>query len=162
MTILKIMCGCPGSGKTTFVKQHASINDLVVSRDEIRSKILLPKEPYFSKEEEIFKLFCKNINDGSFLNRYKTVWADATHLNNASRWKLLNNIYSLRFEKIVFVCMETSFDLCLKRNNQRAGMARVPKDSLKKMYEAYKRPSLNDFLSLDNVEIEIIKENNND
>ena len=154
MTVLKVMCGAPASGKTHYIKTHAKPEDLIVSRDKIRRSMLTPGIPYFSKEPEVFKEFCKQINEG--IHKYNIIWVDATHLNNRSRWKLLYNIDCHAFEKIVFVCLETPADECLKRNALRSNFERVPEAGMKNMLASYKRPSVNDFLSL-NVEIEVVK-----
>lgn len=154
MTVLKIMCGVPAAGKTTYIKNHANPSDLVISRDEIRRSMITPGIPYFSKDTEVFNEFCSRINVG--IKKYDVIWADATHLNNTSRWKLLYNIDRFALEKIIFVCIEHPFSVYVERNNQRTGIEHVPDKALKQMYDSYKRPSLNDFLSL-NVEIEVIK-----
>ncbi len=107
MTVLKIMCGVPAAGKTTYIKKHANPSDLVVSRDEIRRSMITPGIPYFSKDTEVFNEFCSRINAG--IKKYDVIWADATHLNNTSRWKLLYNIDRFALEKIVFVCIEHPF-----------------------------------------------------
>ena len=153
MTVLKVMCGTPASGKTQYVKTHAKPEDLIVSRDEIRYSLVTPGIPLFSREEEVFQEFYSQINNG--IHTYETIWADATHLNNTSRWKLLYNINRYAFEKIVFVCIETSLETCLKRNQNKS--VKVPETAIRQMYASYRRPNLNDFLSL-NVEIEIVKE----
>lgn len=154
MTILKVMCGVPASGKSSYIKEHAKPEDLVVSRDEIRFSMITPGIPYFSKEKEVFNEFCNRINNG--INKYKVIWADATHLNNSSRWKLLYNINRNDFDEIDFVAIETPLEVCLERNAPREEMKRVPEDSIRSMSASYRRPSVNDFLSLENVKIEVI------
>lgn len=154
MTVLKVMCGVPASGKSSYIKEHANPEDLVVSRDEIRFSMLTPGIPYFSKEKEVFNEFCNRINNG--IGKYKVVWADATHLNNSSRWKLLYNINRNDFEEINFIAIETPLEVCLERNSPREDIKRVPEDSIRSMSASYRRPSVNDFLSLENVKIEVI------
>lgn len=154
MTVLKVMCGIPAAGKSHYVKTHAKPEDLVVSRDKIRQSFLTSGLSYFSKEPEVFAEFCNQINMG--IHRYSTIWVDATHLNNKSRWKLLFNIDRFAFEKIVFICIETPVEECFRRNAARPDASRVPESALQNMADSYVRPSLNDFLSL-NVEIEVIK-----
>lgn len=154
MTVLKVMCGIPAAGKTHYIKTHAKPEDLVVSRDKIRQSFLTSGLAYFSKEPEVFAEFCNQINSG--IHKYSTIWVDATHLNNKSRWKLLFNIDRFAFEKIVFICVETPIEECFKRNAARPDISRVPESAMKSMADSYVRPSLNDFLSL-NVEIEVIK-----
>lgn len=156
MTILKIMCGVPASGKTTYIKNHAAPGDLIVSRDKIRKALLKPGMPYFSKDAEVFDLFCQAINNSLIPPAYPVVWVDATHLNNTSRWKLLYGINRNAFEEIDFIAIETSLEKCLERNEMKDESERVPIGSIKRMYEAYKRPSYNDFLSLRKVKIEVI------
>ena len=158
MTILKIMCGCPGVGKSHYVKTHAKPEDLVVSRDEIRNSIIKPGMAYFSRESQVFEQFCEKINEG--LYKYNIIWVDATHLNNTSRWKLLYGINRDAFEEIDFIALEAPLDTCLTRNLNRNGLARIPSSSIRRMYETYKRPSYNDFLSLKNVKIEVINNGN--
>lgn len=156
MTVLKIMCGCPGAGKTTFIETHKKPTDMVISRDLIRQSCSSPGIPYFSKENEVFYLLCQAINNTLLPPSYDTVWVDATHLNHGSRNKLISNIYASNFEKIVFICIETPLDVCLERNATRDSRTRVPESAIKSMYESYKRPTLNEFDYL-NVEIEVIK-----
>lgn len=154
MTVLKVMCGVPASGKSSYIKEHAKPADLVVSRDEIRFSMITPGIPYFSKEKEVFKEFCNRINNG--IGKYDVIWADATHLNNSSRWKLLYNINKDLFDEIVFVAIETPLEVCLERNAPREGLANVPESSIRSMSATYRRPSVNDFLSLKNVKIEVV------
>ena len=52
--------------------------------------MLKDEDSYFSKEKEVFKEFCKQIDIA--LQSYDNVIADATHLNFASRNKTLRNI----------------------------------------------------------------------
>lgn len=154
MTILKIMCGCPGSGKSHYIKNYAEPEDLIVSRDEIRFAMLSPGIPYFSKEKEVFDEYCNRINSG--IDNFPVIWADATHLNTQSRQKLFYAIDYSKFEKIIFICIETPLAKCIKQNAQREGLERVPENALRKMYHSYTRPSAKLYSNL-NVEIKVIK-----
>lgn len=146
MKKLIIMCGCPGSGKSTWIKEELkkSIYTVkVVSRDEIRFGLLAENDAdYFAKEKAVFSLFCKEISDALANDYIDIVIADATHLNKRSRAKLLNNIKLPNKCIIEAVCLETPLDECLRRNAERTGLALVPEDALIQMYENYKRPSL--------------------
>ena len=153
MTTLNVMCGCPGSGKTYYVKTHAQPEDLVVSRDAVRASMITSGVPYFSQEAEVFNEYCSQINAG--IGKYDVIWADATHLNHKSRWKLLYNIEREKFDKIVFICMETPLEECLKRNANKPSSERTPESALRNMAHSYRRPVTSDFLSL-NVEIKVI------
>ena len=48
MAILYLTCGCPGSGKSTWVQKHMNPEtDKWVSRDAIRFSLLGEKDDYF-------------------------------------------------------------------------------------------------------------------
>ena len=87
---LIVMCGCPGLGKTHWAQSHkdAIENCKIVSRDDIRFSIVKENEPYFSHEDEVWEKFITEIQEG--LDNNENVIADATHLNERSRFKLFN------------------------------------------------------------------------
>lgn len=137
---LYILIGIPGCGKSTFADHFQNgINTVWISRDKIRFKIIKEDEEYFSHESEVFQKFVDNIvfslKDG--LN----VIADATHINMSSRRKLTYAI-DKKFNnyKIVYVIFDTSFDICLARNNAREGRACVPEQVMKNMYKDFRIP----------------------
>lgn len=128
------MMGQPGSGKSTFIKNTNFKKPFkVVSRDEIRFSLVDEKEEYFSKENLVFKTFIKEIEDASKSNA--CVIADATHLNAASRRKLLSNINQSLFSEIDVVWIKTSLEQSIKQNDMRKGTrAFVPKGVIKRMF----------------------------
>ena len=65
----------------------------------------------------------------------QNVYADATHLNKASREKVLNKIKILP-ESINVLYIKTPLELCIERNEKRDGRARVPKEVIKNMYNS--------------------------
>ena len=135
MPALYLMCGLPGCGKTTYIKEHLGRYDIHVSRDKIRFGRLGAKDEYFSKEQDVFKEFCRQINDG--LAKGYNVYADATHLNLASRNKLLDKINlndSVGIFPINFLVDE---DTCQERNAQRSGRAKVPETVIHNMAQSY-------------------------
>lgn len=60
---LVLMCGAPGSGKTTIAKKLMCNNDLYISRDEIRYSMISDEDEYFSKEKEVFNEYIKQIDE---------------------------------------------------------------------------------------------------
>ena len=70
----------------------------------------------------------------------KTVFVDATHLNPASRNKLLRNIKYKTITKIVW--MKTPLSVAIERNEKRAGtQAYVPKGQIRRMYYSMVEPN---------------------
>ena len=137
---LYFLIGIPGSGKSTFAKRFQNKYDTSwISRDKIRFDTIKEDEEYFSHESEVFQKFIDNIIFG--LRNGLNVIADATHINMSSRRKLT---YAIDKEfnnyKIVYVIFDTSFDICLARNNAREGRACVPEQVMKNMYKDFRIP----------------------
>lgn len=142
MNILYVLCGPPGIGKTTFVSTFLKNDFLHVSRDEIRFELISDEDDYFSKEDEVYKIFIQKIKDGL---KEKNVIADATHITAASRVKLLralgNTLKNVIVHAIVF---KTSLDKCIERNNLREGRSKVPISVIRRMYHQYTMPSFDE------------------
>jgi predicted kinase len=105
--------------------------------------MLKDDEDYFAHENEVYNKFIEEIKDG--LKYCDTTIADATHLNIASRTKLLRSLgKSLKGIKIKAIVIRPSLDTCLTQNEMREGRNRVPKDQLRKMYYSFDMPSLDE------------------
>jgi predicted kinase len=105
--------------------------------------ILKDNEDYFSHEREVFDKFINEIKDG--LTYCNTTIADATHLNEASRNKLLRRLgSSLKNIKVIAIVINPSLKTILTQNAQREGRKFVPEDQVKKMYYSFKKPSLDE------------------
>lgn len=141
---LIIMCGPSGSGKSTWIKKHlASFQGYtkMVSRDEIRFSMLKDDEDYFAHEKEVYNKFIKEIKDG--LINCDTTIADATHLNEASRTKLLRSLgENLKNIQVIIIVIKPSLQTCLAQNEMREGRSRVPKGQVRRLYYSFTKPSL--------------------
>ena len=141
---LIIMCGVPGAGKSTWVKKHFMSfpgYTKVVSRDEIRFSIIKDDEDYFSHETEVYNKFIEEIKDG--LEHCDTTIADATHINEASRTKLLKALgNSLKDVKVIAVVLKSSLQVTLVQNEQREGRKLVPRGQVRRMWYQFTKPTL--------------------
>lgn len=138
---LYVMCGAPGSGKTTWASTHLP-HIPYVSRDDIRFSLLKPGEDYFSHEKEVWNQFISKI--AHYANAGRDVCIDATHINIASRNKLYRSLESwlkVNYE-IHWVVMDTCFSKCLKRNETREGLQQVPESAIRNMYDSMSTPTL--------------------
>lgn len=140
---LVILAGIPGAGKSTWVKQHLGENDIYVSRDDVRFSLISNEEEYFSHETETFDKFVREIEKN--LEKGKRVFADATHINWASRRKLIERLHNREDIDIDVYYFTITLPLAIARNNQRQGRARVPEDVIRRMYKQSTHPSTDPF-----------------
>lgn len=143
---LIIMCGAPGSGKSTYIEKHFMSFPgyaKIVSRDQIRFFMLKDDEDYFAHENEVYNKFIEEIKDG--LKNCDTTIADATHLNIASRTKLLRSLgTNLKGIKIIAVVIKPSLQTCLAQNEMREGRSLVPRSQVRRMWYQFTIPTLNE------------------
>lgn len=154
MNNLYVLCGVPGCGKSTWAKNRMAENGptgigpqtwVCISRDEVRFSMIKEEDDYFSKEKQVFNEFvnriCGNLSDAWVTN----VIADATHLNEISRSKLIDTIRRKRPNlplRITMVYFDVPLEVCKFRNDKRGGRARVPDNVLEKMYVQLEFPKL--------------------
>ena len=141
---LIIMCGVPGAGKDYHIMNHRFFENLranVVSRDAIRFSMLKDGDDYFKNENKVFNQFVREIVIG--LNEGRNVVANATHINRASRDKLIKAIdsrVSVKDYNIMFFVVQASYETILKQNNRRVGLKRVPDDTITNMFSKFSMP----------------------
>lgn len=145
---LYIMCGLPGSGKSTYAKNHCPQDGAIVSRDAIRWKYIdkmkyLRKEGnerqeyYMSKECRVHTEFVSTVV--TKLQKHNTVFADATHLNFTSRERFMYEFSQFAWHldaetfDIVFVFMDTNLETCISRNDKRKTEEHCPNHILSQM-----------------------------
>lgn len=136
---LGIMCGVPGSGKSTWLKNKQ--NALVISRDAIRFRLVKENEEYFSKEKQVFKTFIKEIQTAinSDTTPYE-IYVDATHITKKSRDKLLNALDLSNVDQVVVYVKFPLASEVIRRNANRTGRERVPEEVIRQMYRNFERP----------------------
>ena len=138
---LYLMVGCPGSGKSTFLKHHTFEGTTkIISRDEIRFSLIKDDDLYFSKEKEVWLEFVRRAKES--LKTNDNTILDATHIDRSSRLKILSTLGPAL--KDVYVCaivLPKTLETLLKQNSQRSGRSYVPEDVIKRMYERFTIPS---------------------
>ena len=141
---LYLMCGPAGSGKTTYVSKRIIADNIRCchhsSRDLIRFGLVKENEDYFSKEDEVFELFCKDIDETLHSDIYDCVYADATHLTAKARAKTLDKI-NLKNVDIIPIFLDTSHKETLRRNAERTGRRFVPETVVSKMHQSARVPT---------------------
>ena len=141
------MCGAPGSGKTTWVRERiANYGGYHISRDEIRFALLDKYGgDYFSHEDEVINTFYNNINELLDSDEQCVdIYVDATHLTRAARSNVLNKLH-LNNAYVIAVWFNVSIELCKYRNKLRTGRAIVPDKTIEDMYARMRKPSVYDF-----------------
>lgn len=139
---LVIMCGAPGSGKSTYVRNHIQPNEVYVSRDEIRFSMLGDNDEYFSKEKEVFKTFVAEIQKYLDFSDVTKVYCDATHISEASRDKLCDALRMDNVENILCLVVRPNLEETIMRNENRRGQKHVyvPRSVVRRMYFQFERP----------------------
>ena len=140
---LWLLVGIPGSGKSTWVhEQLDSECKHWISRDAIRFEVVQEGEEYFSKEKQVFNLFVRAVQADIDSNFITDIYVDATHINEASREKLLRRLKNLENINLNAVVFDISLETCLERNAQRTGRACVPETAIRNMYNNFRNPAL--------------------
>lgn len=145
MKKLILMCGIPASGKSSFIKSHNfGDNTLIVSRDKIRFSMLREGDSYFAREKEVYRKYVQEIKEG--LSTYDIVIADATHLNEKSRRKILNALgNSLQNIEVNVIFLKVPLAEALRRNESRVGVEKVPPAAMENMSKSLVEPSFDEF-----------------
>lgn len=137
MADLYIMCGLPGSGKSTFAKELAEKeNAIIVSTDSIRQEFYGNEEIQGDTEKVFKKAYIDILNN---LNRNNNVIFDATNINFKSRIDIVKR-YKKYADKIICVFRATPYEVCLERNSKRD--RKVPEQVIRRMYEHFFVPQM--------------------
>lgn len=157
MSTLYVMVGIPGSGKSTYartLRDSIGYTTAYVSRDMIRMNILGANDPYFSREDEVYELFCDAITE--WLGKTDVI-ADATHMSHGARAKLINalNYRGMTPDKydLVFVYMDVPIEECIRRDDTRTGFAHVTAPVIRRMARSLTCPTKDEFPNVKEVRI---------
>ena len=137
-----LMCGLPGSGKSTFIHKYRELTDAVISRDAVRFSIIKEDEEYFAKEDYVFKTFIKEINKALKDESVERVFIDATHLSPKARAKVIKPMDKNNVAELNAIYFDVPINIAIERNNQRTGRAKVPTNVIINMAKSYSYPIL--------------------
>lgn len=139
---LLLMSGPSGAGKSYWVKNFIKDrpNAIWVSRDAVRFSMVSENEKYFSKENDVFKEWIRQIQEALDSEGEGWVIADATHLNERSRNKTLDALILDDDIQIIPVFSYPGVQKCLENNEKRYGRAYVPRSVIRRMAMNYEPP----------------------
>ena len=142
MSIVTMMIGIPGSGKTTYARNF--LKGEYISPDVIR-KELYGDISIQGNASEVFGLVEKRIRTA--LAEGKNVVYDATN-TNAFRKATVAEFREYGASEVNGIFMNTPFKVCMERNLNRNDRSEpVPTDVMERMYNALKEnlPKANEF-----------------
>lgn len=132
-----LMCGIPGSGKSTWVQKQMKTNPGAwCSRDAVRFSMIGEDEEYFARENEVFEAWIFSIQAAIANSAIENVYIDATHLNEKSRNKVLNRL-NLKNVTLCAVNFTVPLEECIRRNDLREGRAKVPRSVIRRMHLSF-------------------------
>ena len=132
--MLFVLCGIPGSGKTTLsrtiAEQHSAI---LYCYDE------LPNAHLQSRRHEVHVNMWGQMADD--LRAGHTVVLDELHITRAMRTDMLSALDGIDCKKTLIV-MQTPLDVCIQRNANRA--RRLPEHILRRCKQMYEPPQMDE------------------
>lgn len=144
MRKIRIMSGLPGSGKSTYIDQHAKLDALVLRRDDRRE--LLRKELGLTHSNQCpkaleYQRWVEYLQQSLSQKPNTDVYIDQTTLSMGALKKLLSAIAPVigSNDRIIIIRLHTNLPECLRRNAMRKGDAKVPKRIIRSMAETMRR-----------------------
>lgn len=133
-----VVCGPPGSGKSSYVTSRMKWGDLVIDMDVLYHAIsMLPK---YEKPDVLLPFVCEArdaaINRLCRPNDIRTAWIITSGAKRSDRERFKDS----RNKRVRVVVMETSPNECMKRINQdtaRSGKAQVWRGLIESWWKAY-------------------------
>lgn len=142
MRTIHIYSGIPGSGKTTYINNHAEPADIQLHRDDFRAELRVTHNtteyfPVSSSEE--WKLWTEAINAAIASTSFSDIHIDQTTIGTGALQKLYAALNLAPTDRVLVHVFNLPYSTCLYRNNLRDGIARVPEDVMLSMYNNFKQ-----------------------
>lgn len=144
MSILYICGGCPGAGKTHYIKSILEEDSQVrISIEDIRMELVPENQQLYSKETLVFNTFLERIIEA--LEDDYDVYADATNLTKQARYKILSRIPKSCYDEVHMLWFNVDKSTCVAQNELRKGSRTYldPKD-LKILFYSIEEPEQNE------------------
>jgi predicted kinase len=143
---LFLLSGPAGCGKSTWAKSQVEKNGGIwISRDVIRFNIVEARGgDYFDYEGEVFNLFISAIQEEINNPIVTNIYVDATHLNKAARDRVLKRLNLDLLDEVNCVFFDVSAEVAIERNENRTGLAYVPRSVIRRMWYQYEKPKANE------------------
>ena len=138
-----LMSGPSGVGKSTYINSRIfNYGGVHISRDKVRFEMLNDEDDYFAHEDKVFNEWIRQCQEAIDGDIHKDIYIDATHINDRSRAKTINNL-NIDYEKVMLICVRfvVPMELAKYRNSLREGRAKVPDDVIESMYRKYSYPT---------------------
>lgn len=152
MTVVKVLIGVAGVGKSTYIEQHKTEKSLVLSSDALRIELFGDLEAGNAPEAipVVFKTLHERMKEALLSKQYDTIFYDATNLNR----KLRKGFYEQfkKYAEIEAIVLVKPLATILEQNSQRSGFAKAPENVIRRMYESLQVPRI----SVDCDKIEVI------
>ena len=154
MTVVKVLIGVAGVGKSTYIEQHKTEKSLVLSSDALRIELFGDLEAGNAPEAipVVFKTLHERMKEALLSKQYDTIFYDATNLSR----KLRKGFYEQfkKYAEIEAIVLVKPLTTILEQNAQRSGFAKVPESVIRRMYESLQVPRI----GVDCDKIEVIGE----
>ena len=136
MNVLIVMCGLPGSGKSTYANYLTESGHFeCVSTDQIRKRFY-GNENIQGNGKEVFDTAFLHLQTYG-LSKKNCVF-DATNITPRARRRVVQECRPY-YDLIICKYIDTPLDVCLHRNSQRERV--VPKEVILRMYKNFTLPS---------------------
>ena len=135
MAKVYVMCGLPGSGKTTIARQIAAdLDAVVISSDSIREE-LYGDESVQGNPSVVFEAFYNKAHEA--ISHGSGVILDATNIKRKDRRKIFAEFPN---ETIIAVIVNTPIEICFERNAKRSRV--VPEHAIRRMWDNFEIPTI--------------------
>ena len=116
MTVVKVLIGVAGVGKSTYIEQHKTEKSLVLSSDELRIELFKAIEQLgynseWTEEEDMTSIMNLKVVEEDLKKRYESLW-----LNIHTERKVIDLSTFYHVQKGVFNNQKVAYGTMLKKS----------------------------------------------